>query len=394
MLSWFKKKQTNEAPAPPGPPHPKEAEEARLLEEAFLRLKKQTTQLKEYLRLLQAEAAREDLTHLISLVTAHIDDVLRVVEHPGRKTEDGESAYVINEILFTQSDSPEAEKTLLPKEEAQNLDLTFQPDALPEVGETAPAGKKKILFVEDNEDLRVFYRLALSPFYEIREAPDGVEGLKIAATENPDLIVSDLMMPRMDGIELCKAIKSDGNTNHIPFIILTAKDAVASRLEGTQSGADVYLAKPTSAELLHATIENIFLQRQKIRDHFSKKHYSEALAMVDSVKEQEFFSRFLAIIDENLTNTDFEVDLVCRELRLSRTGLYQKIKSLTGQSIVEFVRSYRLKKAREIMTHENVSLADVIFRVGIQTPSYFTKAFKKEFGQTPSQFLEDLRKRK
>ncbi|MEI6949865.1 response regulator [Paraflavisolibacter sp. H34] len=390
MAWWFKKKKPEDSLSVSGPATSKGEEASRLFEEVLLSLKEHTARLKEKLELLKVEAPRADLADLIASVTADINKIMDLVEHPEQgvpaRKDPGASRFTYREQLVPKEETEDRKRA----DEAP-ADATGS-EALPELAEPAAASKKTVLLVEDNEELLRFYRLALSAHYAILEAANGEEGLRKATEASPDLIVSDLMMPLMDGIELCKAIKGDINTDHIPFIILTAKDAVASRLEGVQSGADAYLAKPTSAELLHATIENIFLQRQKIKEYFSKKHYSEALTLVNSVKEQEFLTRFIGIIDQHLAQEDLGVDLVCRELGLSRSRLYLKIRDLTGQSTVEFVRSYRLKKAREIMTHEDVSLTEVIARVGIQTPSYFTKAFKKEFGQTPSQFLEELKK--
>ncbi|WP_207428813.1 response regulator [Pedobacter sp. SYSU D00535] len=398
MLSWFKKRRIEES----SPQTSRDRDEYladkefRILEEQVRDFNFHAQQLKESLSQLQSETSREEIRLLIRLVSEHLDRVRASLNTPledeQQRGRNGESKYVLKEELVPKAGTT-ARSDREKEEDKQNLNLSFQSEELLETKEPAQQLKKKILLVEDNPDLRIFYNLALSPYYEILEAANGAEGLRMAEEEHPDLIVSDLMMPVMDGIDFCKAIKSDIGTNHIPFIILTAKDAVTSRLEGTQSGADIYLSKPASAELLQATIENVFLQRQKIRDYFSKKHYSDALKLVQSSKEQEFISNIIRVIEENLMNEAFEVDLMCKELNLGRTTLYQKIKSLTGQSIVEFVRSYRLKKAKELLTHQGLSLSEVIFRVGIQTPSYFTKAFKKEFGQTPSQFMDELKKR-
>jgi len=175
-------------------------------------------------------------------------------------------------------------------------------------------------------------------------------------------------------------------------MMLTAKDALSSRIEGTSSGADHYFSKPVSIDLLLSTIRNIFDQKQKLKDRYIKDHDAEAKDLVHSAKDKEFMDDLLAIIDAQLTNPELDAELICTSIGMSRTKLYQKIKTITGQSINDFVRSIRLRKAVEIITHEDVSMADVIFRVGIQTQSYFSKAFKKEFGKTPSQFLQELKK--
>ncbi|HKH59556.1 MAG TPA: two-component regulator propeller domain-containing protein [Flavitalea sp.] len=249
-----------------------------------------------------------------------------------------------------------------------------------------------ILIVDDNEELRKFLEETLSPQYKISHAGDGQSGLIKAKDEFPDLIISDVMMPGMSGIELCRLIKNDIEVSHIPFIMLTAKDALESKIEGVWSGADFYFAKPVSIDLLLLTIRNIFLHRQKLKERYFKNHHIEAKELVHSQKDREFMEQLLEVIDSQLTNPDMDVDYICNSIGMSRTKLYQKVKGITGQSITEFVRSVRLRKAVQMMTQEDILLTDVMYRVGIQTQSYFTKAFKKEFGKTPSQFLHELKK--
>ncbi len=249
-----------------------------------------------------------------------------------------------------------------------------------------------ILIVDDNEELRNFLKDSLGSKYHIIEATDGNTGLATAHEEFPDLIISDVMMPGMDGIEFCKLIKEDIETSHIPFLMLTAKDSIESKLEGVESGADFYFAKPLSIQLLTLTIRNILNQKQKLKTKYFKDHYSEAKELVHSRRDKEFMDQLITIIESNLTDPDMDVDYICTQIGMSRTKLYQKIKNVTGQSIGEFVRTIRLKKAAQLMTQQDVSLSDVMYSVGIQTQSYFTKAFKKEFGKTPSQFLKELDK--
>jgi DNA-binding response OmpR family regulator len=249
-----------------------------------------------------------------------------------------------------------------------------------------------ILVVDDNEELRNFLKESLSPKYHITEAKDGQTGLSVAKEKFPDIIISDVMMPGMDGIEFCRQIKENIETSHIPFLMLTARDALESRLEGVESGADFYFAKPLSIQLLNLTIRNILTQKQNLKKRYFSDHYSEAKELVHSRKDKEFMDQLTAIIGSHLTNPDMDVDYICTQMGMSRTKLYQKIKNVTGQSIGEFVRKIRLRKAVQLMTHQDVSLMDVMYSVGIQTQSYFTKAFKKEFGKTPSQFLKDLHK--
>jgi signal transduction histidine kinase/DNA-binding response OmpR family regulator len=261
-----------------------------------------------------------------------------------------------------------------------------------EVDTNTPQQKQCILIVDDNLELRSFISDSLSSHYKVIQASDGKQGLAKAKEFVPDLVISDIMMPLMDGIEFCKRFKEDINLSHIPFLMLTAKDALESRIEGTGSGADYYFSKPVSIELLLLTIRNIFDQKQKLKDRYQKDYHAQAKDLVHSLRDKEFMEELLSIIEMQLTNPELDVEYICTNIGMSRTRLYQKIKSITGQSIGDFVRTIRLRKAVEIMTHEDVSLLDVMFRVGIQTQSYFTKAFKKEFGKTPTQFLQELKK--
>lgn len=252
------------------------------------------------------------------------------------------------------------------------------------------AHKYRILIAEDNDEIRAFIKSSLEEYYNIIEAIDGSTGLIKAREEFPDLIISDVMMPGMNGIDFCVAIKEDIDTSHIPFIMLTAKTNLQAEIEGIDSGADLYLPKPISISLLSLSIRNIFEQRQKLKDRYLKNHHIEARELVNSSKDKEFMDKLLSIIDKELSNPDLEIDLLCNAIGMSRTKLYHKIKEISGQAPNEFIRSIRLKKAIEIMTHEDVLLTEVIYRIGIQTQSYFTKAFKKEYGKTPTQFIQDL----
>lgn len=249
----------------------------------------------------------------------------------------------------------------------------------------------QILIVDDNEELRKFLKDALDANYSISEAVDGREGWQKIKEQQPDLVISDVMMPGIDGNELCRLVKEDIETSHIPFIMLTAKAALTSTLEGVGAGADHYFTKPLSVDLLQLTIKNVLEHRRRLKERFPKEYFSEAKELVHSAKDKEFMSQLLQIIESQLTNPELDVEMICREIGISRTKLYQKIKNLTGQSIGDFIRTIRLKRAAYIMTHEDVPLSDVMFRIGIQTQSYFTKAFKKEFGKTPTQFLQELK---
>jgi signal transduction histidine kinase/ligand-binding sensor domain-containing protein/DNA-binding response OmpR family regulator len=258
-----------------------------------------------------------------------------------------------------------------------------------QTSENSPADA--VLLVEDNEELRLFLKDSLAPHYMVIEAVNGLDGLAKAKEHHPGFIISDVIMPGMDGIQLCKAIKHDIETSHIPFLMLTARTALASQMEGLDSGADYYFPKPLNMDLLLLTIRNRFEHAKKLRERYTRESNIEAMDLVHSGKDREFMKHLLEVIDTQLVNPDFDIEWLCQEMGMSRTSLYQKIKNISQQSIGDFIRTIRLKKAVQIMTHEDVSLAEVMYRIGIQTQSYFTKAFKKEFGKTPTQFMQEIR---
>ncbi|MGY3052399.1 signal transduction histidine kinase/DNA-binding response OmpR family regulator/ligand-binding sensor domain-containing protein [Pedobacter sp. UYEF25] len=252
-------------------------------------------------------------------------------------------------------------------------------------------GRKNILLVDDNKELRNFLAQVFETHYNILEAEDGLAAIEIATETVPDLIISDVMMPKMDGVELCKIMKDKFETSHVPFIILSAKDALDAKIEGIESGADYYFAKPLSTELLLLTVRNIFEQREKIKNHYSNNYLAEATELVQSEKDKAFLNRLVLLIEENIQEPGLDVDYLCNHLFISRTKLYQKIKSISDQSVGEFIRTIRLKKAIQIMTHEDVTMNEVADRIGLQSSSNFSRTFKREYGKSPLQFMQALK---
>lgn len=249
--------------------------------------------------------------------------------------------------------------------------------------------KPVILIVEDNLELSSFLKDNLAQNYQIIVAKDGQEGLELAKSTFPNLIISDIMMPVMNGIELCKRIKSDPETNHIPFVILTAKGGMHSKLEGVESGADYYFEKPLSIDLLELTLRNIFNQKSRLKDKLLKDNNTDIKEMVHDVKLKKFLDELISLIESQLADPAMNIDSICIDIGMSRTNLYNKIKSLTGQSIGDFIRTIRLRKAAQLLKNGDLSITEVMYSVGIQTQSYFTKAFKTEFGKTPSQYVKE-----
>ncbi|ETZ19224.1 hybrid sensor histidine kinase/response regulator transcription factor [Pedobacter sp. V48] len=256
-----------------------------------------------------------------------------------------------------------------------------------------PKSGKHLLIVDDNDELRTFLKQAFQEHYHILEANDGLSALEIATNRGPDLIISDVMMPRMDGIALCREIKRREDLKFIPFIILSAKDAVAAKIEGLESGADFYFTKPVSMEVLLLTVKNLFEQSESIKLHYSNDLLVEATKNLSTEKDKEFTAKLLRVIEQNLENPNLDVDFLCSELYVSRTKLYQQIKKISEQPVGDYIRTIRLKKAIHIMTHEDVTMSEVATRIGLQSNTSFSRAFKKEYGKPPLQFIQELKNR-
>lgn len=186
-------------------------------------------------------------------------------------------------------------------------------------------------------------------------------------------------------------VKEKFETSHIPFIILSAKDALDTKIAGMESGADFYFAKPLSIELLLLTVNNIFEQSEKLKQRYTNNYLAQATELVRSGKDKEFLQKLLTLIEDNIQDPALDTDFLCDHLFISRTKLYQKIKSISNQSVGEFIRTVRLKKAIQIMTHEQVTMNDVADRVGLQSSSNFSRIFKKEYGKSPMQFMQALK---
>lgn len=243
-----------------------------------------------------------------------------------------------------------------------------------------------ILVVDDNEELLGFLKDTLSLDYRIMEANNGEEALEKVQDTIPDLIISDVMMPVMDGMQLCENIKSDINYSHIPFILLTAKTGDENKVAGTSIGADAYFSKPFNLELLQNTIHNILENRRRLKERYRNDTFAEEREMVNTQKDREFMDHLIEIVNDKMDDPAFDIHHLCMEMGYSRTKLYNKIKNLTNLSVGEFIRRMRMKRAAEILLKEDVSVYEVMLRVGMQSQSYFTKTFRKEFGSTPAQY--------
>lgn len=245
-----------------------------------------------------------------------------------------------------------------------------------------------LLLVEDNSELRDVLHEHFAQNYKVIEAENGKAALGKIEDKNIDLVVSDIMMPEMDGLELVKVLREDIKTSHVPIALLTAKSSVEDQIAGTEAGADLYFPKPFNLQLMDLKIKQFLESRQKLRDKYATNIFAESRELVRTEKDKDFLEKFVELVDENIDNNDFTIDQVCREMSIGRTNLYKKIRSLTGQSMGEFIRGLRLKKAAKILITEDVSISEVLYRVGINSNSYFTKSFKAQFGMTPTEFIQ------
>ena len=275
--------------------------------------------------------------------------------------------------------------TIEPEEQAQRITIDT---VVPQFRQS-----KRILLVEDNESVRSVIREVLSEFYDITEAGNGLEASELLSKMEIDLILSDVMMPLKDGITLCREVKSNVDTSHIPFVMLTARGGMENRLEGTESGADAYFEKPINMQLLLQSIQNIFVRQQHLKEHYARFFFADSPELVSNKQDNEFMKQLTAVIDSCMEQSDVDVNYIASQLSMSRSKLYSKIKTMTDKSIVEFIRSYRLHKAARLLIDENLSVSDVMAQVGIESNSYFTRAFKAEFGMTPTTFIQNNRKK-
>ena len=283
---------------------------------------------------------------------------------------------IINKMLDVQAKGLKSLKSIEADLTQSTETVSEQPITVETENHESSSLNETVLIVDDNADIRAYLRTILQDKYQISEAADGKQGLALANEIVPDLIVSDVMMPVMNGLEFCQRIKSGTATSHIPVILLTARALNQHQIEGFESGADAYITKPFSSELLLVRINNLLKSRMKLKDLFGHQE--------TKTPEDPFLLKFRNYIEANLTDSDLNVETIGAELGLSRVQLYRKIKALTGQSPVELLRTARLNKGRQLLQTTGKTVSEVAYEVGFTAPSYFTKCFKDEFGISPS----------
>ena len=248
------------------------------------------------------------------------------------------------------------------------------------------AAKDIILVVEDSVDMRNYIKNSLEPLYQVVEAIDGRHGIEKASQIIPDLIISDIMMPEIDGYELCRVLKNNRDTSHIPIILLTAKAAEENIIEGLETGADDYITKPFNTKILYARIKNLIDLRRHFQETLHREMTLKPVQKTVSQMDKEFVRDLQEVINKNISDPEFNVEDLCKRLYMGRTTLYRKILALTGEPPTEFIRSYRLKRGAELLKKGMGSVLEVAFEVGFSSANYFSKCFKKKFHQLPSSF--------
>jgi ligand-binding sensor domain-containing protein/signal transduction histidine kinase/DNA-binding response OmpR family regulator len=332
-----------------------------------------------------------------NIVALHKGSILAESEtEPG--TQNNRTRFIVTLLKGNKHFSQELLKGAkgLNPEESNRQPVAVPLAKLHELESASTKSQPSILIVEDNPELRALIKETFVHHYKVQEATNGEEGLEIATTQLPDLIISDIMMPRMDGIELCYHLKTDERTSHIPVILLTAKSTQSDHVSGLETGADMYLTKPFSNKILELNVRNLLAARERLRQLFLQQVSSYniitdsapvKISALNSV-EQEFLQKVIQIVEENMDNPDFGVDMLSRKVAMSAPVLYKKIKAVSKMSVNDFVKSLRLKKAAQLLQEKQLTVYEVAYAVGYNDRKYFSQEFKKQFGKTPSEYAQ------
>ena len=246
----------------------------------------------------------------------------------------------------------------------------------------------EMLLVEDNPDIRTFVRQLFKNDFHIFEAINGWQGLEIALKKLPDIIISDIMMPELDGLGLCTHLKEDEKTSHIPIILLTARTDNVFKVEGYASGADAYVTKPFDPEVLKAQTHGLLNARQKLKDYYSKKITLQPSDIEITSLDEEFIKKAIQVVEQNLQNPDFSTQTLAQEVAMSQSTLYRKIKALTGDSVNAFIRSVRIKRAAQYLQESQLNISEIAYKVGFGDVKYFRKCFRKQFEMSPTDYIK------
>ena len=257
---------------------------------------------------------------------------------------------------------------------------------------TIISGKEQsILIIEDNKDMRLFLRTRLGKNYEIHEAENGEKGLELAYDIVPDLIIADIILPGQTGLKVTEVLKHDIRTSHIPIILLTARASMEAQIVGIRSKADAFIAKPFNLEYLDETIKNLLRNRAVLREHYTSELPTETKYNLSSKIDRKFINEFTSLVENNLSNENFSVDHICREIGVSRVQLYRKVKALLGYNVNDYILTVRLHKSKFLLAEKDLSISEVACKVGFSTQAYFSTVFKSKFSITPSEYREKKR---
>ncbi len=324
------------------------------------------------------------LTLTKELVEMHHGSI-RVESEPGKGT-----TFILELPIDKSAYAPEELAAETIKEEATI------PDQDSDTNKPEPAATHKedvhILIVEDNAQLCTTIETILARNYHTYKAANGKEAVAVINNRHIDLVVSDIIMPEMDGLELCRTIKNNLDTSHIEVLLLTAKNSINDRIESYNAGADGYLSKPFELQVLQAKINSLIRNRKRKTDSFKQNAEINISSLEYTSLDEKFLENAVAIIEEHIAVTDFNLDLLSSRLNMSKSSLYRKIKSLTGLSPVEFTKNIRLKHACQMLAGQAGNISDIAYAVGFADPKYFTSCFKAEFGLTPTEYIKKIRK--
>ena len=294
-----------------------------------------------------------------------------------------DTSFVVEIPTNASADAQQAEEDVLIEDA-----ITDEDNISTVVLEDSFSAKETILVVEDNEELQSFLSVQLSRYYKVLTANNGEEAMEVLKGDIVNLIVSDIMMPLKDGLELCNEIKSNLETCHIPIILLTAKTTLNNKIEGLNSGADAYMEKPFAMPHLLVQIKNLLENRSKLRQNFANSPYIATNSMVQNKADEDFLNKLTEVIRQNLDDDTFNIDDLAREVNMSRTSLHRKLKGITELTPGDFIRIIRLKKAAELLLEGEYRINEICMIVGIRSLSYFSKSFQKQFGVLPKDFAK------
>ena len=290
-------------------------------------------------------------------------------------------------VTFPKQDVSQYHPTIvtLPAEE-KDVSSTLIDTEVKACEEVVEADCPTVLVIDDNADIRNYVKSLLTQEFRVLDAADGTEGIRLAMKYVPDVVILDVMMPGMDGVECCRRLKGELQTCHIPVILLTACSLDEQRIQGYDGGADSYISKPFNSQLLLSRVRNLIANRRQLRQFFGDNQTIEKEAISDL--DKGFVSRFKSLVEERMKDAELNVEDLGRNMGMSRVQLYRKLKSLTNYSPNELLRQMRLKKAASLLASSDMTVAEIAYEVGFSSPSYFTKCYKEQFGESPTEFLK------